>query len=63
MSRSLRRLLGAIFVVVGIAVPIAIDAWETAHRLDISRDIGVAPWWALAAIGAALVVSSMSGKR
>ena len=42
------RLIGLGLVVIGVAVPYAIDAYETAHALDIPRDIGVLPWFIMA---------------
>ncbi|MFP3943218.1 MAG: hypothetical protein ACLFWF_04960 [Alphaproteobacteria bacterium] len=46
-----KRLIGLALIVIGIAAPQAIDAYETAHRLDIPRDIGVLPWLVMTIAG------------
>lgn len=62
MSRL--RLTGMIMVVIGIAVPRAIDWYENAHALDIPRDIGVLPWLVMGGVGAVLVaISFRKGRR
>ena len=59
---SLKRIIGVIFVLLGVIIPIVIDAYETANHLDISRDIGALPWFILGGIGVILVLWSMFEK-
>jgi len=53
-----RRLIGLALILIGIAVPRAIDAYETAHSLDIPRDIGVLPWLIMTIVGIWLFLGS-----
>ena len=57
------RITGVVMVALGIAVPRVIDWYESAHALDIPRDIGVLPWLILGVIGAVLVAFSLRGNR
>jgi hypothetical protein len=57
------RLTGIILVVLGIAVPRAIDWYETVHTLDVPRDIGVLPWVVLGIAGAVMVAISFRKPR
>jgi hypothetical protein len=57
------RLAGILMVVVGVAMPRAIDWYETRHALDIPRDIGVLPWLVVGVVGAVLVALSFKRRR
>lgn len=61
MRRS--RLIGLLLIVTGIAVPQAIDAYETANHLDIPRDIGVLPWLVMTVAGIAIFLNSFRKRK
>lgn len=60
MSRL--RVIGLALVLIGLVVPWAIDAYENANRLDISRDIGSLPWLILLILGLGILIYSFFRK-
>jgi hypothetical protein len=57
------RVTGIFMVLLGIAVPRAIDWYESANALDIPRDIGVLPWIVMGVAGAVIVAISFRRGR
>jgi hypothetical protein len=50
-------------IVLGLAVPRAIDWYENRHALDIPRDFGVLPWLVLTVVGAAILIVSFKRRE
>ena len=57
------RNTGIVLIVIGLVVPIVINAYEEANHLDISRDIGSLPWVIMTIIGAGLLIYSFLRKK
>jgi len=57
------RLIGLALIVVGFAVPSAIDAYESANYLDIPRDVGVLPWVMMAVAGIIMILASFRTRK
>ena len=57
------RVTGVFMVVLGLAVPRAIDWYENRYALDIPRDIGVLPWLVMTAAGAVILIASFTRRK